>query len=281
MTQATHACPYCDTPLTNPRRVQCGDPECKRQYRNERQRDFQAKHRAATGRSYSRQYDKPRVKAYPITCAYCGRDATVTKADARYCSHVCWYAASHARHSQVELAWKPTLRVLRTNTMNLLRPLRRRWFSACCPMCETWFVTDNPRDRNCSPRCGRRAGKDKRRALERNAFIASVSRPQVYERDHWTCQLCRKPVARDQVVPHPQAPTLDHVIPLARGGTHEPANVQLAHYLCNSIKTDRTDLDRADIEALRNRIGHIGAIPPYRDLQASETCSSPDSVRVP
>ncbi|WP_434744799.1 HNH endonuclease [Streptomyces sp. A-14] len=123
------------------------------------------------------------------------------------------------------------------------------------PLCDTWFVTDNPRDRNCSPRCGRRADKDKRRALERQAFVAPVSRPQVYERDHWTCQLCREPVVRDQVVPHPQAPTLDHVIPLARGGTHEPANVQLAHYLCNSIKTDRIELDQVTVEALRNRIG--------------------------
>jgi len=43
---------------------------------------------------------------------------------------------------------------------------------------------------------------------------------------------------RNAVVPHPKAPTIDHVIPLSKGGTHEPANVQLAHYYCNSIKAD-------------------------------------------
>lgn len=255
MTQATHACPYCGAPLTNPRRVQCGAPECKRQHRNQQQRDFQSKHRAATGRSYSRQYDRPRVKAYPITCVRCGKEAVVTKTTARYCSHTCWYEAKRAQHSQVELSWRLLPKRPHVATASSLPRLRRRWFSACCPMCDTWFVTDNPRDRNCSPRCGRRAGKDKRRALERQAFVAPVSRHQVYERDHWTCQLCREPVARDQVVPHPQAPTLDHVIPLARGGTHEPANVQLAHYLCNSIKTDRIDLDPVTVESLRNRIG--------------------------
>ncbi|MFC8547296.1 HNH endonuclease [Streptomyces sp. NPDC057273] len=106
-------------------------------------------------------------------------------------------------------------------------------------MCSTCFVTDNPRDQNCSPRCGRRASKDKRRALERNAFVAPVNRTEVYERDRWTCQLCHEPVARAEVVPHPQAPTIDHVIPLAKGGTHEPANVQCAHFMCNSIKRDR------------------------------------------
>lgn len=71
--------------------------ECKRQYRNQQQRDFQAKHRAATGRSYSRQYDRPRVKAYPITCAQCRRHATVTKTTSRYCSHQCFYDAKYGK----------------------------------------------------------------------------------------------------------------------------------------------------------------------------------------
>lgn len=41
-----------------------------------------------------------------------------------------------------------------------------------------------------------------------------------------------------KAVPHPRAAVLDHVIPLARGGTHEPANVRTACFLCNSIKGD-------------------------------------------
>ncbi|MFI5992496.1 HNH endonuclease [Streptomyces sp. NPDC051362] len=105
-------------------------------------------------------------------------------------------------------------------------------------MCSTWFVTDNPRDQNCSRRCGRRAAKDRRRALERDAFVEHVSRPEVYERDQWTCQLCGEAVLRYEVVPHPQAPTLDHIVALAQGGTHESANVQLAHFYCNTIKND-------------------------------------------
>lgn len=239
---AARPCRYCGSPMMNPRRVQCGAPECKRRYNSDWQRGFQHQHKAEHGVYYSRQYDKARVKQYPITCAQCGREAVVTKTAAKYCTHSCWYEASHAasrtRHSQVEPAWKPTLRLPRVVTVNVLRPLRRCWYSASCPMCMTWFVTDNPLHRHCSPRCGRRASKDKRRALERGAFVAPVSRPQVYERDQWTCQLCGEAVLREEVVPHPQAPTLDHIIALSRGGTHEPSNVQLAHYYCNMIKND-------------------------------------------
>jgi 5-methylcytosine-specific restriction endonuclease McrA len=35
------------------------------------------------------------------------------------------------------------------------------------------------------------------------------------------------------------APTIDHVLALAAGGTHEMANVQAAHFICNSLKGDR------------------------------------------
>lgn len=85
----------------------------------------------------------------------------------------------------------------------------------------------------------RRRGKDRRRALKRAAYVANVIRAQVYERDGWRCHLCGKPLARTKVVPHPKAPTIDHIVPLARGGTHEPLNVRAAHYLCNSVKGDR------------------------------------------
>ncbi|WP_261949456.1 HNH endonuclease [Rhodococcus sp. T9N] len=62
---------------------------------------------------------------------------------------------------------------------------------------------------------------------------------KIFERDRWQCHICNTRVKRDMVVPHPLAPTIDHLIPLAAGGTHEPANVATAHFLCNSRKGDR------------------------------------------
>jgi 5-methylcytosine-specific restriction endonuclease McrA len=42
-----------------------------------------------------------------------------------------------------------------------------------------------------------------------------------------------------KVVPHPKAPTIDHIVPLSAGGDDTKANVQLACFLCNSIKGSR------------------------------------------
>lgn len=68
--------------------------------------------------------------------------------------------------------------------------------------------------------------------------MAPVRVKDIYRRDGWICQLCMKPVDRSAKVPDAKAPTLDHIIPLAKGGTHEPRNVQLAHFECNWKKRD-------------------------------------------
>ena len=113
------------------------------------------------------------------------------------------------------------------------------WTAGQCQECGASFLARNAKSpKFCSNRCAQRAAKATRRAVKRDAFVANVYRADIYERDGYRCQLCNKPVKRDAVVPHPKAPVLDHVIPLAKGGTHEPANVQLAHFMCNSIKSD-------------------------------------------
>ena len=102
-----------------------------------------------------------------------------------------------------------------------------------------------------SPAMARRAAKERRRARKQGAFVADVNRRDVYERDEWTCQLCGQPVDPEATVPEPTAPTIDHVLALANGGTHEPGNVQLAHFLCNALKGDRQGVWISPVRAKR------------------------------
>jgi 5-methylcytosine-specific restriction endonuclease McrA len=91
----------------------------------------------------------------------------------------------------------------------------------------------------CSKRCLHKACKRERSYRKRGQFVANVYRNDIYKRDNYICQLCDERVDMNKVAPHPLSPTLDHIIPLSKGGTHEPSNVQLAHFICNSIKSDR------------------------------------------
>lgn len=86
----------------------------------------------------------------------------------------------------------------------------------------------------------RRDNYHRRRARRKKAATgARVELSAIAARDKWTCQICRKAVDRTLIWPHPMSPSLDHVVPLSKGGAHDPANVQLAHLDCNTVKGNR------------------------------------------
>lgn len=86
----------------------------------------------------------------------------------------------------------------------------------------------------------RREAKHRRRTRMR--AVEPVGLKYLLERDGGRCQLCKRKVDVNKAVPHPLAPTTDHIIPVSLGGTHERRNCQLAHFICNSRKhTGGTD----------------------------------------
>lgn len=84
-----------------------------------------------------------------------------------------------------------------------------------------------------------RAKNQRRRARLVDAFVADVDPEAIWDRDGGICQLCHEPIDVDLAWPDPMSRTLDHIVALVNGGTHEPDNVQLAHARCNSRKGDR------------------------------------------
>lgn len=54
------------------------------------------------------------------------------------------------------------------------------------------------------------------------------------------CGICGKPVDFSYRYPHPLSPTVDHIIPVAKGGhPSDLSNLQLAHRCCNRQKSDK------------------------------------------
>lgn len=87
------------------------------------------------------------------------------------------------------------------------REIRRRGFMGYwCPN------TPNP---EFVPRTGRSLGRE--------------IRMRVAERDSWTCSYCRASVS-------PNSCEIDHVVPVALGGTDDVGNLALACYRCNRRK---------------------------------------------
>ena len=53
------------------------------------------------------------------------------------------------------------------------------------------------------------------------------------------CGICGMPVDKSLSYPHPMSPTVDHIIPCAKGGSDDLDNLQLAHRQCNRLKSDK------------------------------------------
>ena len=80
----------------------------------------------------------------------------------------------------------------------------------------------------------------RRRIAQYGAKSEPVDRLVVFNRDKWMCGLCGKRTIRSRLGQrHPKAPTLDHVTPLSKGGSHTYDNLQCAHLRCNMDKGNR------------------------------------------
>jgi 5-methylcytosine-specific restriction endonuclease McrA len=66
-----------------------------------------------------------------------------------------------------------------------------------------------------------------------------IDAARVIARDGNVCQLCGKKTRIMASCQHDLYPSVDHIIPLACGGTHTYDNVQCAHRGCNSRKRDQ------------------------------------------
>lgn len=167
-------------------------------------------------------------REYRGDCPVCGTRVLSHK-PATYCSLSC--SASARRKPRKPKPPRPP---------KAQPPPRPRFVAGLCARCGTPFVHDWS-SRYCSDKCAKRQAKDRRRARKRAAYVEDVNRLKVFERDKWTCHLCHRRIwrYRDMKPPHPRSPTIDHVVPFDRDGTHEPANVALACFWCNSNKGNR------------------------------------------
>lgn len=93
-------------------------------------------------------------------------------------------------------------------------------------------------------RCGADAARwrmsQSRRAREAGVMrIEKFNKVDVFERDGWRCQLCGRPVMRIVTGYNPRMATVDHIVPLSRGGPHTIDNCQTACMMCNATKQDK------------------------------------------
>lgn len=159
----------------------------------------------------------------PATCKACGSAFQSKRTMGQlFCSPGC-RKLFHGSDSPIKLCTDP----------DCLRPMRAR---GLCSM--HWKRADRqergPQSEPWTER--RKVNHQKRRAQKMQLPADPILSADVYERDGWVCGLCDLSVDGSLAYPEPFSASLDHIIPLSKGGHHTLDNVQLAHLQCNVRK---------------------------------------------
>ena len=76
------------------------------------------------------------------------------------------------------------------------------------------------------------------------------------------CGICGQPVEKEggkwkYRYPHPMSPSIDHIIPVSKGGhPSDISNMQLAHLGCNRQKSDKLEEKSEEIPVKREEISN-------------------------
>lgn len=229
--------------------------------------------------NHYRQVQRGGLNEYkPQACAHCGQSYTPEQRGTMYCGKRCkmaaWKAANQERWAELNGRYAPLARKVsayhaaycsecgaafgtrhkrehcndlcrqRANYVSIAAPTRE--CANCAIIFDTPPFVTRPTD-FCSETCSeqakrrnQRVGKLKRAARLRGVHSEAVDPFKVFDRDQWRCKLCgvKTPKAKRGTYDD-DAPELDHIIPLSRGGPHSYLNTQCACRRCNGAKSDK------------------------------------------
>lgn len=204
----TNNCKWCDKPLLNtknPRRKFCND-KCRSNYRRAHAND--------TG-------------TYEVSCHHCGKQFRTYNPKKIYCSSVCRKLGRTGRGIQTKVQEEKE-----------------------CNECGKRFVGSNSYQRFCSGLCKRRYN-NRINEIKRRTYYAkgdhTITLGLLVSEEKNVCYLCGQQCNWEDYYINEDGrticgnnyPSVDHFIPLSKGGSHERGNIHLAHIGCNRKKSDK------------------------------------------
>lgn len=146
-------------------------------------------------------------------------------------------------------AKKEQERVCKTERKTAIKELRlserEQKLISVCSECGNTFKADRAGKKYCSIECvnkhnNRCSEISRRHKIRENGVIHwNIGLRKLVMRDGCICHICGKRVNMNADTNANEYGSIDHVIPVSKGGTHTWDNVKLAHRGCNSIKNSK------------------------------------------
>ena len=177
---------------------------------------------------------KQKINEKKKKCIYCGKEFFHYKND------MCQECVEEFRK----------MRKLYKKTM---QESKKEYKTQICECCGKEFYPQRYGLKYCSKHCMKKASNKRKdilrdkRLKENGEIDNSITLEKLYKRDNGICKICGGKCNYDDCridennnfIVGNDYPSIDHIIPISKGGKHVWENVQLAHLRCNSIKNNK------------------------------------------
>lgn len=166
------------------------------------------------------------------TCAECGLSYTTGRKRSSYCSTQCRNKSYNKNSSQ---KWKEQIEAKYPNRMR----------TAPCGWCgeDRTFEIGKSVVNAFHPKCTLEAQRARYRikTVKRQTKLnpRRISPDQVVREYGDVCHICQEPIDMNLPRTNRLGLTVDHVIPLSKGGTDTMDNLRPAHWICNNRKSNK------------------------------------------
>lgn len=183
-------------------------------------------------------------------CIGCGKTFTTDRYTSlgNYCSHQCqvdYWHRQGLKRKEAKKAWKASerrrLAEVKQRQIRLAKEFDR---IRLCKECGAVFIAETKITVYCSERCKKRTDNRRREHRLDRCTVRdnSITLQKLYAKFNGVCQCCGKQLTFDVDTNDNYYPTIDHVIPISKGGNHIWQNVQLLCRRCNTLKCDRVEI---------------------------------------
>ena len=228
---------------------ECGK-EFIRKYGNERFCSDECRYKSIR-QSAARSFKKLYVPKPPkfTACASCGTETNGQK----YCSPHCRATEQYKRDKAREFGTWENYEQHKAETEEQKRREReerrerekKKPILKTCIVCGAEFSTLNPKQTTCSKECAKKRdyARKQNRIPKKQMIDNDITLEALYRRDSGVCYLCGglcdwNDKDKEKNICGGSYPSIDHIIPISRGGFHAWGNVRLAHLSCNIQKSD-------------------------------------------
>lgn len=145
---------------------------------------------------------------------------------------------------------KKLRRIILTEAVKVTSTLKELKFNRCVE-CDKQFYSER-KVKYCSNRCSKRKENRRKELKKRKARLNghvdySITIEKLIQKEKNVCYLCGGQCNvsdfyiddRGSFIVGHNYPSIEHIVPICKGGTHSWDNVKLAHHYCNSIKRDK------------------------------------------